>query len=180
MSLRPPAPHARLGARPGSGATGWWHYEYWMAVAILAVAGILAAFTVGMAFLILAGALAAAAPFRGNRPAFWAIVGGTLAFLASFILLAPDTCSSAASSSLTSSGAVSQFGSTVCRNLVGMSFTHADGSSPSLLPSLLVALAAPALVAAAGAVLVRRRRGPRAGGVPNRTRGVTRPETGQP
>lgn len=101
--------------------------------------------------------MAAAAPFRGNRPAFWAIVGGTLAFVASFILLAPDTCSPAASSSLTSSGAVSPFGSTVCRNLVGMSFTHADGSSPWLLPSLLVALAAAALAAAAGAIRGRRK-----------------------
>jgi len=129
---------------------------YWVIVSLLIAFGYADLVAIGAPILVLGLGLAVLGPFRRRASVFWPGIVGVLAFIVSFLLLAPLGCTPPIYSSV-GSGRVKIIGNRVCSNLVG--FRYFGGRNfnyePSLLPAALIGLALGVLVGAAMLLAIR-------------------------
>jgi hypothetical protein len=118
---------------------------YWLLAAILVVFGFVAISSIGMPFLALGITLIVLAPWRGQPRTFWPPLVGVLSFFIGFVLIAPWSCTTTA----TTSGDPGAF--TTCSNILGLNYSGGGSYNPPLWPALAVGLA----LAAAGTASTR-------------------------
>lgn len=131
----PPARH---------GTPVWYHVLTWAFVGF----GILAIFSVGMAFLLTGLMLAILGPFRRRAAVFWPPLIAWWTLITTFVALAPFSCSQSISTAV---GQPATTTPTVCTNLVGINYSGSGSYNPPLMPAFLIGLA----LAIAGGVLSR-------------------------
>jgi hypothetical protein len=130
--------------------------SYWVLVAVFVIFGVLAGFSIGMPFLILGVVLAAVAPCRNRPSVFWPPVLAVPALAAGYLLVAPLGCTSSATVTRPGLGTTTT-GHTVCTNALGIDYSGYGTYNPSLLPALLVGVAAAVIVATAARMILRPR-----------------------
>ena len=112
---------------------------YWVAVGLLIAFGIVAIFSIGAPFLLLGVVLAVLAPWRRRLRVIAPAVAGVLGLTAGYVLIAPLRCTSISTDGGTDF--------TTCSNLLGIDYSAAGSYNPSLLPALVVGLAAGGIAA---------------------------------
>ena len=125
--------------------------SYWVLVVVLVMFGVLTGFSIGLPFLLLGVVLAILAPYRHRPSLFWPPVLAVLALVTGFVLVAPLGCTATA----TSRG-LGTTNHTVCTNAVGIDYSGDGIYNPSLLPALLVGVAAAVIVATVARMVLRR------------------------
>jgi hypothetical protein len=122
---------------------------YWTVTVVLIAFGTLGLLSIGFPFLLLGIALAIVAQRRHETGLVAGVVAAAVGFSVGYILIAPLTCSTSASSA----DPVEQ---TVCSNVLGIDYSGRGSYDPSLLPALLAGLVV-AVLAALGARWLARR-----------------------
>jgi len=142
------APAGAHGKPPAArhGTPVWYHV---LTLAFI-LFGMLAIFSVGMAFLFTGMMLAILGPFRLRAAVFWPPLIAWWTFITTLIALAPFSCSQSASTTV---GQPATSSPTVCTNLVGINYSGSGTGSynPPLMPALLIGLVS----AIAGGLLAR-------------------------
>ena len=128
---------------------------YWVLVGVLVVFGFLGLFTIGAPFLVTGITLALLGPFRGRPRVFWPVLVGVIGFFVGFGLVAPFYCTQ--SGSFTSGDVTETVNPTVCRSLVGITYSGIGSYSPPVVPGLLAGLWLGGLVAFIAWVVARAR-----------------------
>lgn len=144
---------------------------YWVVAVALVLVGTVSIFSIGALLLLLGVGLLAVGPWRDRPGVVRAVVAGVVGLAVGYVLLAPLTCTSGASASIspmTTDGG-SPPGGTRCTNVLGIPY----GGGPAYDPPLGPAFAGGLVVGAVSAALAFRsgRRERRAGDrvVPGRT-----------
>ena len=131
---------------------------YWVLVAVLVVFGALGMFTIGAPFLITGVTLAVLAPVRNRPRVFWPVVLGVVGFFLGYVLVAPVYCSQ--SESFTSGDVVETVNPTLCRSLIGITYSGTGNYNPPLAPGFAAGIAVGGLSALGAWLFVRARSGP--------------------
>jgi len=122
---------------------------YWTITVVLIAFGTLGLLSIGFPFLLLGIALAIVSQRRHETGLVAGVVAAAVGFSVGYILIAPLTCSTSASSA-------DPVEHTVCSNILGIDYSGAGSYDPSLLPALIAGLVV-ALLAALGARWLARR-----------------------
>jgi hypothetical protein len=108
---------------------------YWILALVITIFGFLSAFTIGLPILLIGVTMLALGPFRGRRLVFWPVLLGVLAADATFMALAPFSCTGTVGL-----GEGSTPSNTVCTSLIGLRYEGEGLFNPSLMPAVLVGL----------------------------------------
>jgi hypothetical protein len=121
-----------------------------VAVILLITFGAITGFSIGIPFLLLGVLLLTLGPARHRPTIFWPIVIAYLAFITTYVLVAPLGC--------LSSGSVGGPDTTRCTNLLGLDYSGDGRYNPSLWPALLAGILGAAVAGAVARPLIRRAR----------------------
>lgn len=128
---------------------------YWVLVGVLVVFGVLGLFTIGAPFLFTGITLALLFPLRDRPKVFWPVLLGVIGFCIGFGLVAPFSCTH--SESLTTGDVAGTISPTVCRSLIGITYTSTADGSPPFGPALATGFALGGVFALGGWLIVRAR-----------------------
>ena len=122
---------------------------YWTITVVLIAFGTLGLLSIGFPFLLLGIALAIVSQRRQETGLVAGVVAAVVGFSVGYVLVAPLTCSSSASSA-------DPVEHTVCSNILGIDYSGAGSYNPSLLPALIAGLVLAVLFALGARWLARR------------------------
>jgi hypothetical protein len=126
---------------------------YWIVAVALVVFGFITGFSIGQPFLMVGLVMLGLGPVRRRPLVFWPPLLGVIGFNVVYWAIAPFSC--VATSVLDSNG-IDQT-STVCTSLIGLRYGGEGVVNPSLLPAILIALAAGLLIGLLTYTALRRR-----------------------
>ncbi len=129
---------------------------YWGVAVILVGFGSLALFSIGAPFLLTGTAMMVVSPWRDRPQVLWPALVGVWAFVLGYLLVAPLGCTSTAVA--VTAGSPVAVSHTTCTSILWIDYSGTGTYDPSLLPALVVAVAAGAAGALAVRFLLRRRR----------------------
>lgn len=122
---------------------------YWAIVVVLIGFGVLGLLSIGFPFLLLGIALAIVSQRRRETGLVAGVVAAIVGFSVGYVLVAPLTCTSSASS-------LDPVEHTVCKNILGIDYSGTGLYNPSLLPALIAGLVVAVLAALSARWLARR------------------------
>jgi hypothetical protein len=122
---------------------------YWTITVVLIAFGTLGLLSIGFPFLLLGIALAIVSQRRQETRLVAGVVAAVVGFSMGYILIAPLTCSSSASSA-------DPVEHTVCSNILGIDYSGAGSYNPSLLHAVIAGLVVSVLGALGARWLARR------------------------
>jgi hypothetical protein len=125
---------------------------YWILAIVLVVVGVLGAFTIGLPILVVGVTMLALGPLRSRELVFWPVLLGVLGAVATFMAVAPYSCSATLSV-----GEGSAPTNAVCSSLLGIQYAGNGVNGPSLEPFLLGALIVGVVVGLVTFVAISRR-----------------------
>lgn len=151
------------------------HFDrlYWAVIVVAIAAGALAWSSFGQILVLFGVLLAALAPLRRDRAAFWPLAAGLLVFLAAYVASAPTNCRTGAIATAEGHQTPSRF----CESLIGIDYDRAGSADPSSLPAFAGSLGA-GIVAAAVTRTIHSRRVRRA--APPEAPPTPRPDEAEP
>lgn len=114
---------------------------YWVLIGVLIGFGMISILTIGAAFIVVGGTLAALAPVRRRPRIFWPVLAIVLGFLAGYVAVAPWGCSQSTSATSTDGVVTTSTSPVECSSLAGVEYSGTDGYEPPLTPGLLAGLA---------------------------------------
>ena len=122
---------------------------YWTVTVVLITFGTLGLLSIGFPFLLLGIALAIVSQRRHETGLVAGVVAAVVGFSVGYILIAPLTCSTSASSA-------DPVERTVCSNILGIDYSGGGTYNPSLLPALIAGLIVGVLATLTARWLARR------------------------
>jgi hypothetical protein len=114
---------------------------YWVLSGVLIGFGMISILTIGAAFVLVGGTLAALAPVRRRPRIFWPVLAIVLGFLTGYVAVAPWGCSQSFSATSTDGVVTTSTSPVECSSLAGVEYSGTDGYEPPLTPGLLAGLA---------------------------------------
>ena len=127
---------------------------------VLCAFGYLALLSIGSPFLLTGVSMLIVYPWRSRPSALWPTLASVWALSATYVLIAPLSCSSTAGALPAVPGTrapSTSNGVTVCSNLLGIDYSGGASYNPPLLPALLAGIAVAIVIALSlRAILVRR------------------------
>ncbi len=113
---------------------------YWITSLTLIGFGFVAAFSVGRPFLLVGIALLVLSPLRGRPVLFWPPLAAVIAWNVTFMAVAPWMCTATQTVGAGNPAGGLGESTTVCSNLIGITYRGTGTYNPSLEPANQVAL----------------------------------------
>ena len=136
--------------------------SYWILSLALIAFGFITAFSIGMPFLMIGGAMLVLGQIRHRAILFWPPLAAVIAFNVGYLAIAPLTCTATEAGAVAApdASATASVSITVCHSLLGGTSTGTGIFNPSLEPAnnAGLLLAAITFVAVGASILVRSRR----------------------
>ena len=115
-------------------------FVYFAIAITLCALGFVAIFSIGAPFFLTGIEMLAVSPWRARKDVVWPVIAAPWAFTVTYVLLAPLSCTSIASSGPLPSR-------TECTNVLGIDYSGSGSYDPPLLPALLAGLIVAGIIA---------------------------------
>lgn len=115
-------------------------FAYFGLAIVLCAVGFVGILSIGAPFFLTGIAMLVVSPWRARKDVVWPVIAAPWAFTVTYVLLAPLSCTSIASSGPLLSR-------TECTNVLGIDYSGSGSYDPPLLPVLLAGLIVAGIIA---------------------------------
>ena len=113
---------------------------YWITSLALIAFGVVAMFSIGRPFLLVGLAMLVLGPLRRRPVLFWPPIAAVVAWNVAFMAIAPSMCTTTQSIGAGNPGGGLSESTTMCSNLIGITYRGSGVFNPSLEPANQAAL----------------------------------------